>query len=552
MEYIREHLYLAALLHDIGKFYQRADTGNASDSKKLSSVTKSNEANVLPQYNGRYSHKHCLWTAQFIEDNNAVFKKLIGADSSWLSDKDNLSNLAACHHLSKEQLSPLGQLIKEADCLSSGMDRDSAEALRDEQDTDGWDAFKKKSMTSILETIGMGEDALSTKDGWMHLPVAAMSLSKSTFPSSNVDTPDYVSLWEDFCTDFKFIQATDYTAFSETFLQLLLKYTSCIPASTINFPDVSLYDHAKTTAALAVCLYDFKESKEEAEQPFLLIGADFSGIQGYIYQIVSEHASQNLKGRSFFLRILSDAVVRLLLDKLHLFRANVIYDSGGSFYLLAPNTTWVKTQLQETIALIEKNFFDEFGASLFVAIDSIPLGKEDLLHQDNEHNLGTRWGDLFKKRDKKKAHKFASLIAKGYDHFFMPILQGGDAKRDRITGEEFLLNEKEYKNKDLSPLKKNTCLQIELGRKLKASSLMLVSKKELPYWAGITYLNPANLGYYYYFVTEEDLKGLTDKMKASVDGKSVILFNNMNFIQALSGKNNSYEFTFYGGNENNE
>jgi CRISPR-associated protein Csm1 len=26
----------------------------------------------------------------------------------------------------------------------------------------------------------------------------------------------------------------------------------------------------------------------------------------------------------------------------------------------------------------------------------------------------------------------------------------------------------------------------------------------------------------------------------------------MNFIQALSGKNNSYEFTFYGGNENNE
>lgn len=26
MDTIREHIYLAALLHDIGKFYQRADT----------------------------------------------------------------------------------------------------------------------------------------------------------------------------------------------------------------------------------------------------------------------------------------------------------------------------------------------------------------------------------------------------------------------------------------------------------------------------------------------------------------------------------------------
>ena len=150
--------------------------------------------------------------------------------------------------------------------------------------------------------------------------------------------PDYSKLWKQFLNEFTFIQANTYHAFSETLLNLLFKYTTCIPASTINFPDVSLYDHLKTTAALAVCLYDVRQSEENPEDPFLLIGADLSGIQSYIYQVVSKYASKNLKGRSFYLRILSDSVVRFLLKELGLFQANVVYNSGGGFYIIAPNT----------------------------------------------------------------------------------------------------------------------------------------------------------------------------------------------------------------------
>lgn len=65
----REHIYLAALLHDIGKFYQRADTGGVSTSKFLKDFCKE-ESSFCPQYEGRYSHKHVLWTAQFIDDNS--------------------------------------------------------------------------------------------------------------------------------------------------------------------------------------------------------------------------------------------------------------------------------------------------------------------------------------------------------------------------------------------------------------------------------------------------------------------------------------------------
>lgn len=52
----------------------------------------------------------------------------------------------------------------------------------------------------------------------------------------------------------------------------------------------------------------------------MLIGADLSGIQSYIYQVVSKYAGKNLKGRSFYLRILSDSIVRFLLKELGCFR----------------------------------------------------------------------------------------------------------------------------------------------------------------------------------------------------------------------------------------
>ena len=153
MNFEREQIYLAALLHDIGKFYQRADTGSVADSKYLKEHSK-NESTFLPlSGNGKYSHKHCLWTAQFIEDFQEVFKKLVVADSSNLTDKNSLMFLAAGHHLGNEQLSPLGQIIKKADCLSSGMDRNSIEALKDDQDESDWNSFKTKRMVSIISKV---------------------------------------------------------------------------------------------------------------------------------------------------------------------------------------------------------------------------------------------------------------------------------------------------------------------------------------------------------------------------------------------------------------
>ena len=60
---------------------------------------------------GNYTHKHVLWTAQFIEDFAPIFKALVNDEISNLSVKDNLMNLSAGHQLKDDQLSEWGKLI---------------------------------------------------------------------------------------------------------------------------------------------------------------------------------------------------------------------------------------------------------------------------------------------------------------------------------------------------------------------------------------------------------------------------------------------------------
>lgn len=551
MDYIREHIYLAALLHDIGKFYQRADTGSIASSKYLKEYFKE-ESSFCPSFKGVYSHKHVLWTAQFIDDYNAVFARLVEHSSMNLSDKDNLFNLAASHHLAYSQLTELGKLIKMADCLSSGMDRDSDVALKDDRDEQGrWDDFKRKRLIPITDTINKNEIELRKLGKWRQC-LSPLSLSWSYFPKVELSKDgDYEKLWEQFNGEFKFIQANTYKAFSETLLSVLYKYTSCIPASTINFPDVSLYDHLKTTAALAVCLYDVYKSGENPEKPFLLIGADVSGIQSYIYQVVSKYAGKNLKGRSFYLRLLADAVVHYLLESMELFQSNVIYNSGGGFYILAPNTSITHEQLRKAVTKIEEQMFDIHGNSLFLAIDSIELSKDTFMHKSGE-SLSSAWGDLFEKKEAKKNARYLDLLKADYSRFFTPSMNGGEEKVDAVTGEYFHKGEERRREGDLKPIRPITREQIVLGRTLKDFDSMVVSDGEIVYWKDKPHIQPLHLGVYYYFIKSYDLEEMKSQFRASADKVTVVTLNgkdeNCAFLGMVDGIDNAYRLEFYGGN----
>jgi len=551
MNHIREHIYLAALLHDIGKFYQRADTGSVATSKYLKGYCK-DEATFCPSFHGRYSHKHVMWTAQFIDDFGTVFGRLVTHNSVNLSDKDNLLNLAASHYLDYSKLSDLGKIVKEADSLSSGMDRDSD--IHDDEDEQGkWDDFKRKRLVPITDTIGKRGSELNSLGMWRQ-NLLPLSLGKDYFLQDAPATDNgYEELWNKFVGEFKFIQADTYKAFSETLLSVLHKYTTCIPSSTINFPDVSLYDHLKTTAALALCLYDVYQSNENPTSPFLLVGGDISGIQSYIYQIVSKYASKNLKGRSFYLRLLSDTVVHYLLDRLELFRSNVIYNSGGGFYILAPNTSHTKQRLAEAISQIEEKMFATHGTSLFLAIDSVEISKETLMHKSPE-TLGTVWGRLFDKKETKKFARYQSIIANNYGKFFAPAKHGNGMNVDIVTGEYFAEGETAVIEKDLRPLRQVTKDQIKLGSILKDFDSIVVSEGEIAYWNDKVHVEPLHLGIFFYFIKNHDLEEKKLQLRASADKVTVVTYNGKDdscaFLGMLEGIDNAYRLEFYGGNGN--
>ncbi|MFU8844324.1 MAG: type III-A CRISPR-associated protein Cas10/Csm1, partial [Bacteroidales bacterium] len=373
---IREKIYLAALLHDKGKFYQRADDNGAARSKELdTSVKKLEDVICTKSKDGFYTHKHVLWTAQFIED--------IGIDKKNQS-ADSVLRLASYHH----NPSTLNEaIIQLADHLSSGMDRTKAEGQEDEKASKNWDHFKKVRMKSVFDILFKEKQKEYSYD----LPVQSLSFLKELFPQKEFsEIPDYRKLWNEFINEVNLIKTENLKAWPETFLFLLQKYACNVPSSTMDLPDISLYDHLKTTAAFAVSLYDYCFEKniqdistlKNENSPFLLIGADISGIQSYIYDIISKNAAKNLKGRSFYLQLLTDSIIQTILKELNLYQSNVVYNSGGGFYIIAPNTDFVKETFARVIEEIADRIFQQHKTALFVAFDYIDLTQTSIFKQE--------------------------------------------------------------------------------------------------------------------------------------------------------------------------
>jgi CRISPR-associated protein Csm1 len=156
-------------------------------------------------------------------------------------------------------------------------------------------------------------------------------------------------LWADLTAAFEQLPGTlDCDARLTTVLHLLQRYTWCVPSAYYrqNVADISLYDHLRTTAAIAAAL-DRSGLDDEALAALLahrspdwdtprlaLLAADVTGIQRFLYTLTAARAARSLRGRSFFLQLVTEAVGRWLLRRLHLPLVNLLYAGGGRCYLL--------------------------------------------------------------------------------------------------------------------------------------------------------------------------------------------------------------------------
>lgn len=141
--------------------------------------------------------------------------------------------------------------------------------------------------------------------------------------------------------------------------------------------DIPVYDHARTWAAMASALYqyhfieepEYKTLKELKTKKILVINGNFYGIQKFIFGGHGESRklrSKILRGRSFYVSLLSELASNMILKRFKLPISSVLINAAGKFTILAPNTA----DAREKLAAIEDVINDwlvniTFGETVF-------------------------------------------------------------------------------------------------------------------------------------------------------------------------------------------
>lgn len=332
---------LAGLLHDIGKFYQRGLEKGKGDHQ--------------------YLGEECF--------NQYIAEKL-----STLLSQDEIGTIRSAinnHHGHERFVTP-------SDCISAGMERIAL-------DNDECGEPSKERLLSVFERLSLINNTKKTNEYAHYLKPLSLTrndLFPFEFSEKNLKD-DYKQLWDSFVNEVKDIPAYSLHSYLNTIYSLLQKYTWCVPSATYkDEPDIALFDHAKTTAAIAGCLYHYEKLDKSSDNKFLIVGGDISGIQNFIYRITKAQGvkgiSKMLRGRSFYLLLLQDVIARHIIEQVGLFNTNILYSGGGRFELLLPRTEEAKGKLNNIRVNINKWLFNMYGGELGLALESIEANQDTL------------------------------------------------------------------------------------------------------------------------------------------------------------------------------
>lgn len=383
----RDEIYMSGFMHDIGKFLERSKVEKVNDEFE------------------KVDHGHPKYSAQLLA---ALQKGKIFSQYS-----DNLVDSVLYHHQPRNKYEKMIQL---ADWLSS------SERRKDEEETG---RYYRTPLEAIFANIFKGENDKSEKLEAYELNKLALN---QIFPRKDaaVNEHNYRRLTEDFKREIGQIDT------EEKFYYLMEKYLWSVPAQTYkNRPDVSLFDHAKTTAAIALCLFDqeaegnfnpesirsVEDLKSYKEDQLLLISGDLSGIQDFIFEIASKGAAKSLKGRSVYLDLISKVVTRYILKELNLKKANLLYNGGGNFYILAPAVK--ENEVESLKRKISHKMLKAHQGSLYYALEYIKFSTGAFIE------FSELWREVSDKIGASKKKKWNEIMTgENYFNIFGP-LDGG-------------------------------------------------------------------------------------------------------------------------------
>lgn len=376
------HILFASLFHDIGKFKQRA-FGNKPHSEFPSTM----DAMILPSTEGGYGYQHALWTFDFFENDCKTVQ--LPKDIDW----NEIRDMASKHHKPSNYKEEIIQL---ADRVSSSLDRSG----EDEHFKRGM--YLKKHLRSIFPQISIG-DKHKNLNHYIY-KIAKLNVN-NVYPIALQQEDDtlelqYKTLWDEFIDSFHQIclqwgNSNNIIQFAHCINYLLKKYTWCIPAATNDILcDSSLYDHAVSTAAIALTLYNYNSEQlpSKDEKAIVLFAADISGIQQFIFQHHQQSfkgSSKIIRGRSFYISVIGLAYQYKLYKESGILPFTQLMSSSGKFVMLLPNSEQVLSAMDKVQHEIDQWLFKEFHGDFAIITDnSIKASIDDLGHDKFSSLIG--------------------------------------------------------------------------------------------------------------------------------------------------------------------
>lgn len=378
---------LAALLHDVGKMLQRGSFGSLD--------TKGQHPQVSSDFVSAFKD----FFSRFVDFD--LFQALVQRHHENPSHfKENL----LCQN-APEEYKALSYLVSGADNYSSSERGEKAETYQD---------FKTTPLVSIFSRISLNKEPPKQFKYRLN-PLMPDAFSERFDVYSDEEFNNHL---QGFGTEFKSFVNTKQNDFDVMFTNLmtiLMKYAWCVPSNTQEeIPDVSLFDHLKTTAAIAACLYQYhypdfieKEIKDKKCGKFVLLVGDLSGIQNYIFNITHIGAggvAKRLRARSFQLNIISEIISHKILHAFNLPLVNILMVSGGKFYILLPKIQNVEDRINAIKKEVDQWFYQKLNAEINVNIATVPLSGSDFDY------YGDKMKEINQQLQQRKKNPFKNIM----------------------------------------------------------------------------------------------------------------------------------------------
>ena len=403
-------LWLAALFHDAGKVSQR--------------------------FGGDYRQKHAAMSQDFVRS----LEGYLGAERA-----QRVARLAGAHH--DTPADRLQKLLHVADKLAA-LERQSEP--RPQLNSDEAALVSVASQVEFREARGAERYHTLTPLG-----VELAGLFPGDAP--RVRAGQYRSLWDAFVQEINALPPFR-VADLHTLLSLIRKYWAFVPSATPwerteerTVPDVSLYDHTKVVTAIAACLGKLDEKSlpdarldrlidllrqfaqadmldalrqfEEKHSPLArFVRFDVGGIQSFLFRVARPEAdtggvARRLRGRSFSVAVLAQAIADWLVRRFEVTPANVLFCGGGTLDLLLPATDGALEVLREAHHAVDEYLLEMSGGLLSLQGATVPPWAHDF------GNFGDVYTRAASQLAEAKNRRSYWLMKREPDGFFAPEQQ---------------------------------------------------------------------------------------------------------------------------------